>query len=212
MKSFISSFTRSAKEFTNLRSLTITGIFIAMSVVLESLTINTPYFKISFAYLSAACIGLLFGPTVGFFAGLICDVLGFMVNPAGAPFLPVYTLVQGMSGLIYGAVLYHKTDFSILKNKTESLENVKSKSGLSVQFFVRIVIAKLLNITIINIFINTALNMHYGFIPKQAYGAAIAARVIKNLVQLAADIPLMFVILPAVFIAYKRMFGTRTAA
>ena len=102
MKSFFSSFRKSANEFTNLRSLSITGIFIAMSVVLESVTINTPYFKISFAYLAAACIGMLFGPTVGFASGLICDVLGFMVNPAGAPFLPIYTLVQGLSGLIYG--------------------------------------------------------------------------------------------------------------
>ena len=212
MKSFFSSFRKSANEFTDLRSLSITGIFIAMSVVLESVTINTPYFKISFAYLAAACIGMLFGPTVGFASGLICDVLGFMVNPAGAPFLPIYTLVQGLSGLIYGAVLYHKTDYSLISRKTEKLESVKNKSGLSVQFFVRIVIAKLLNITFINIFINTALNMHYGFIPKQAYSAAIVARVLKNLIQLAADIPLMFVILPTVFVIYKRTFGKKAAA
>ena len=212
MKSFFSSFGKSAKELTNIRCLCVTGIFIAVSMLLESLTINTPYFKISFAYLAAACIGMLFGPTVGFFAGLICDVVGFIANPAGAPFLPAYTLVQGLSGLIYGAVLYTKVDYSIFSKKAEDGKEAVTKSGLSVQFFVRIVVAKLLNITIINIFINTAMNMHYGFIPKQAYSAAIAARVIKNLVQLAVDIPLMFAILPAVYLAYRRMSVNRKTA
>ncbi|MBE6872641.1 MAG: folate family ECF transporter S component [Ruminococcus albus] len=212
MKSFFSSFRKSANEFTDLRSLSITGIFIAMSVVLESVTINTPYFKISFAYLAAACIGLLFGPTVGFASGLICDVLGFMVNPGGAPFLPIYTLVQGLSGLIYGAVLYYKTDYMQFRNISDKYGHSRDKYGLGVQFFVRIVIAKLLNVIFINILINTALNMHYGFIPKQAYSAAIVARVIKNLVQLAADIPLMFVILPTVFVIYKRTFGKKATA
>ncbi|MBQ8966672.1 folate family ECF transporter S component [Ruminococcus sp.] len=212
MKSFFSSFSKSAKELTDLRCLCVTAIFIALSMLLESVAINTPYFKISFAYLAAACIGMLFGPTVGFFAGLICDVVGYIANPAGAPFLPAYTLVQGMSGLIYGAVLYYKVDYSIFAKKEDPFKDKKSKNGLSVQFFVRIVIAKLLNITIINIFINTALNMHYGFIPKQAYSVAIAARVIKNLTQLAADIPLMFVVIPSVFVIYKRAFRTGTAA
>ena len=45
-----------------------------MSMVLEMYSINLLFVKINFAFLATAVIGMLFGPTVGFFAGLACDV------------------------------------------------------------------------------------------------------------------------------------------
>lgn len=195
MKSFFSSFVKSAKEFRDIRSLAVTGIFIAISMVLEMFSINLPLAKINFAFLAIAVIGMLFGPTMGFAAGLICDIVGFIANPTGM-FLPVYTLVAGVQGLIYGICLYRKQEHLCLLKQNET-----------VSMMIRAVIARLLDVVLINLLANTWLNMHYGFIPAKAFHTAIAARVVKNAVELAVDIPLLFVILPVSLIAYNRTIG-----
>lgn len=200
MKSFFSMFSKSAKEFASVRCITVTGVFIAISMVLEMFSINLQFVKINFAFLAIAVIGMLFGPTVGFGAGLLCDIVGFIVNPS-ALFLPAYTIVAGLQGLIYGCCLYHKNDRSsvILQNNAKSTQK-------DITLYLRAILARLLDVIIINLLINTRLNMHYGFIPEESYGAAITARVAKNVFELAADIPLLFVILPAIYAVYKRAF------
>ena len=192
MKSFFRMFVNSAKEFKSIKSVAITGVFIAVSMLIESFSVDIGFTKLNFAFIAIAVIGMLFGPTVSVFAGFACDVVGFMVHPTGG-FLPAYTLVAGLQGLIYGICLYHK--FSVHPIR------VKDKD---ISMFVRIVIARLLDVVIINLFINTALNLHYGFIPKAAYSSAVTARVIKNVLELAVDIPMLFIILPICLVAYKR--------
>lgn len=197
MKGFFNSFVLSAKEFTKVRSLTITAMLIGASMIIEMFSIDIGFVKLNFAFLAIAVIGMLFGPTVGFVSGLACDIVGFIAHPTGA-FLPVYTLVAGVQGLIYGIMLYQK----LYNNETEK----SSKAKKNISFIVRIIIARLLDVIIINLLCNTALNMHYGFIPAQAYGTAIIARVAKNAIELGLDLPLLFVILPAALAAYRRIF------
>ena len=197
MKSFFSMFGRSAKEFYDLRSLTVTAMFIAVSMVIEKFTINFPLFKINFAFLAIAVIGMLCGPTVGFVAGMLCDIVGWIANPDGG-FYPAYTLVAGVQGLIYGILLYYKQDKLSLFGLNDN-----------VSFVIRIIIARLLDVCLINLLCNTFLNMHYGFIPQQAFGVAISTRLLKNALELAADIPLLLLILPAALLAYKRIMSGR---
>ena len=185
-------FVTSAKEFKSIRSIAITGVFIAVSMMIESFSVDIGFTKLNFAFIAIAVIGMLFGPTVSLFAGFACDVVGFMVHPTGG-FLPAYTLVAGLQGLIYGIVLYHKFNVHPI--------NIKGKD---ITPFIRIVVARLLDVVIINLFINTALNLHYGFIPKAAYSSAIVARVTKNVLELVVDIPMLFIILPVCLVAYKR--------
>ena len=200
MKSFFRMFVTSAKEFKSIRSVAITGVFIAVSMLIESFSIDIQFTKLNFAFIAIAVIGMLFGPTVSVFAGLACDVVGFMVHPTGG-FLPAYTLVAGLQGLIYGICLYHKFTVHPIRIKDKDITP-----------FIRIVVARLLDVVIINLFINTALNLHYGFIPKAAYSSAIVARIAKNVIELAADIPLLFVILPVCLVAYKRTARTSAQA
>lgn len=204
MKSFFSMFAKSAKELTKIRTLTITGIFIAVSMVLEMYSIDLPYAKINFAFLAIAVIGMLFGPTVGFMAGLICDVVGFMVHPTGG-FLPIYTLVAGVQGLIYGICLYIKNDSHsiIVRFKYSSRE-------IDITLFLRALLARFLDVIIINLVINTTLNLHYNFIHEDSLSAALVARIAKNVLELVADIPLLFILLPVALAAYKRMGGTHS--
>ena len=187
-------FQKSFAEFKNIRALTVTGMFIAVSMIIEKFTINLEFTKINFAFLAVAVIGMLTGPAMGFAAGLICDIVGYFANPDGA-FLPVIRLLPGFRGLIYGICLYRKQEHFELFGLNEQ-----------VSLMVRAVIARLIDVGLINLLINTYLNMHYGFIPKQAFGAAISARLMKNLLELIADIPLLFLMLPAALMAYRRAF------
>ncbi|MGN0575771.1 MAG: folate family ECF transporter S component [Ruminococcus sp.] len=203
MKSFLSLFTDSLKELKKVRNLVITAVFIGISMVIEMYAIDLQFVKINFAFLAIAVIGMLFGPSVGLIAGCACDVVGFIAHPSGA-FIPVYVLVAGLQGLIYGLCLYRKNDrHSIV------LVNNASEKKTDITLYLRAILARLLDVIVINLLIQTKLNMHYGFIPQEAYGTAIVARVAKNVIELCADIPMLFVLLPAALAAYNRLGAVR---
>lgn len=71
----------------------------------------------------------------------------------------------------------------------------------------RLVIARLLDVIVINLLFNTAANLHYGFIPQASFAAAVSARLLKNVLELAADIPLLFVIMPVILTVYRKTVG-----
>ena len=197
MKSFFNLFKDSASELKKVSCLTITGVFIAVSMLIESFTIEIPYAKINFAFLAIAVIGLLFGPTVSVIAGGLCDIVGYIVHPQGG-FLPVYILLAMLQGLIYGICLYRKSPWMMKRAE---------KKAANFAIYISAVIARLLDVVIINLLLNTKANMHYGFIPETVFWEAVFARLIKNAVELAADIPLLFVLLPFALMLYRRAFS-----
>lgn len=76
-------FIRSAKELKSIRCLCVTAMLIALDLALK-LFVGiqvTDSMKISFAFIAIASIGMLYGPTVGFAAGIITDLLGFIIKP-----------------------------------------------------------------------------------------------------------------------------------
>ncbi len=192
MKKVCSAFSQSAAELKELRSVIVTGLLIALSMVIEGFTINLGFAKINFAFLAIAAIGMLYGPSVSFFAGAICDVLGYLVAPDGA-FFPLYTLIGAAQGLIYGLIAYRKY---VKRTGSQRLAEV----------MIRLFIARILDVAVINLVCNTAANFHYGFLSDRTVGAAIAARVAKNLIELPFDLILIAAILPAVLAAYEQVF------
>ena len=50
MKGIFSCFAESAKEFTKLRSLVITALFIAISMIIEAFSIDLQFAKLNFAF------------------------------------------------------------------------------------------------------------------------------------------------------------------
>ena len=175
-----------------------TAMLIALSTVLEYFTIDIPFARINFAYIAIAAIGMLYGPCMAFFAGGMCDVFGYIVHPQGA-FLPVYTLIAAFQGLIYGLMLYRRWGYMSTLGKPGFANT--ATMGL------RIIASRVLDVLLINLFCNTAANLHYGFIPAQAFDEAIMVRLTKNLLQLCADIPLMLILIPAILTAYERTIG-----
>ena len=210
MKGFFNLYKLSAKELfgekknTTIINLVICSMLIALYMAVEALSIDLPFGKINFAFIPLAAIGMLFGPTVGIVAGAICDVLGFLVHPSGA-FLPLYTLIGMFQGMIYGLILYRRW------GDVYSEETSRRFFGLKVtQLGLRIIGARLLDVLIVNMIFNTVANIHYGFIPYKSLSVIIATRLGKNLLELAADLPLMLIVLPFVLVLSSRTVNKRT--
>lgn len=186
MKGFLSVFQDSAKEFSKIRTLTVTAILIALYVILEgifSISIG-PYIKINFAFLALAIIGMLYGPYVTMSAAVICDILGFLVKPQGG-FLIAFTLIAMVQGLIYGVLLYKKQGRQLIKS---------------------VVIARFLDSLICNIILNTLALIHYGFIPASITNKAMLTRIIKNAIEYPIYVALLIGVLSSVLIIYNRTF------
>ncbi len=104
--SFFEKFGRSAGELKKIRCITVTGVLIALDIVLKMLSIKvTNDLKITFSFLALATIGMLFGPTVSFMAGIITDIIGYMLNSEGG-FSPLFTIIEAIGAMIYGFFLY----------------------------------------------------------------------------------------------------------
>lgn len=206
MKRLINLFKESIYELkgrNGIICIVLTGLLIAVSMGLEAFTIEIPFAKINFAYIAIAGIGMLFGPAIAFFAGGMCDIVGYMAHPNGV-FIPAYVFVAMCQGLIYGLLLYRKW------GNISTFENKKGKR--LTEFGIRIIAARLTDIVIINLLMNTYLNMYYGFIPKQALYVAIYSRLGKNLLQIIVDIPILFAILPVILMAYNIVLKNRSHA
>lgn len=109
MQSIIQSFRDSARELKNVRVLAATALLIALNLILSKFQFYiTPNDRVSLSFLATATVGALFGPVVGMSAGMVCDVLAFLLNPQPAPYFPGFTITAMMGGMIYGLVLYRR--------------------------------------------------------------------------------------------------------
>jgi len=95
-------------EMAKLRMLLLAALIIAVRVALKNVRIpvgDSLYIYIGFIF--AAVGGSVYGPVVGFFSGIISDLLGVIIAPVGA-FNPVYTLIEAAAGLLYGVFTYRQ--------------------------------------------------------------------------------------------------------
>ena len=187
MKGFFSLFKRSALEFKNIRCLTATAMLIALDLALK-LVASVPItdsLKISFAFIAMASIGMLFGPTVGFAAGLVTDILGFLIRPSGA-FDIRFTLIEALGGLLYGLFLYNaQNDRWIMP---------------------RIIAAKTTVVIICNLWLTT---LATASLMGNGYFALLPTRAAKNIIQLPVDIILLSLVLPVVLKIWQTIPGNK---
>ena len=108
MKNTLVRFKTSTFELKKVKSLAITAMLVAMSIILSYLSIEiTPSIRFSFAFLPIAIMGYLFGPVVSVCGAFSIDLVNFMFKPA-LGFNPGITLCAMITGLIYGMFLYQK--------------------------------------------------------------------------------------------------------
>ena len=130
--SFFEKFGRSAFELKSIRCIIVTGILIALDIVLKLFSISISNdLKITFAYIALATIGALYGPTVAFLAGAMTDIIGFLMKPEGG-FSPLFTLIEAVGAMIYGIFLYGMKPFNI----NEALKNQRSEHSILKTVFI----------------------------------------------------------------------------
>ncbi|NLB19933.1 MAG: folate family ECF transporter S component, partial [Clostridium sp.] len=172
MTKFQEILSSSKEEMKNTNSIALSGMFIAISVVLSLFKIDlAPTIQISFASLPIAAGGMLFGPMVGAAIGIISDILGYIVHPSGFYF-PGFTLNAMLIGIIFGFIFYNR------------------------KLSLRLVIITSIAVTVI---INWGLTtLWLSIMYKNAFFVLLGARIIKNIILFPIDTSLLFGVLKLV--------------
>lgn len=102
-------FSRSVKELKKVRSLVTTAMLVALGVVLSAYaTIRiSADFQVSFGFLSSGIIAGLFGPVVNAVAGVVTDIVSYLLYTDG-PYCFWFALNPVVSGLIFSFFFYGK--------------------------------------------------------------------------------------------------------
>ena len=180
-----------AANFKNVRTISLTAVLIALTIIGNRyfiIPIIPKILEIRFGFLFLAVIAYFFGPVAAFAAGVATSMLGFLMFPTGAVFNPLFDLNEGLKGLFYAVFLYkrnHKSEY----------------------FIVWIVASRTLVKFICHIIINTRLLILVGIIPASGAGIITITRVFSNVVLIPVDIIMMLFILKFVAnYAYKFNF------
>jgi len=166
------SFRLSAKELKNTRSLVGVAMLCAINIVIGQFSITlSPTQKIGFSFLSVGVSGMLYGPVLTGMAGMINDIIKFLLKPTGS-FMIGFTLIEGLQGMFYGLFLY------------------RHKVSLPRVFFTRLFITVFLNLLMTPFF----LWLYYG----NGFIGLVAGRLIKNLISLPITTAVQFMLLRAI--------------
>lgn len=202
MKSFFSLFSDSAMELKKVSTLTVSGLFIALSVVLRNLTINVSAdLRINFAFIGIMIIGMLYGPIVSVLGSVSIDIIGYFLDGFKArDYNFGLLLVKIISGLIYGIMLYKKaTNKSLIVNTVVA----------------RIIVVLICQLTLNSIVLYYCYqNKNFPFMSSSewsAFGIWMLPRLIKNGIMLPIEIALSVMILPIAKQSYIKVFKRKTA-
>jgi ECF transporter S component (folate family) len=151
------------------RTIIFLGLFIAINIVLvRMLSLNPlPSIRIDFGFLPIALSSVMFGPVLGGITGAAADLLGYPIAPTG-PYFPGFTLSGFVSGAMYGLVLYKKPNT-----------------------LVRVVIAAVLSIVLVDLVLNTAwLSILYN----KGVLAILPLRLLKAAIMLPVQVSVIYVL------------------
>lgn len=215
MKSFISKFTDSAKSLGDIRTITVTGMLLALAVAIRSLGIDiTADARIVFTCVPICIIAMLYGPVVCGMSTFALDIIGFLIdNKSARGYSIELALVVILSGIIYGIVLY-KADIKYTKSDIKG----------SVMSILRIMLARGLVVVICNMTLNSyflySLYVNKDFSVFTSLGDRdmmnqfmtwfVTSRLPKN-VTYPIDIVLLSLVLPSANMAYKSVFKYKRA-
>ena len=167
-------FSESAKELKKLKVIVITGLLIAIGIVLGQFSIQiTQTTKIGISFIATQLTALLFGPVVGGIMGGVSDILKFIIKPTGT-FLIGYTINAMLGPVIYGVMLYKKP----------------------ISFW-RILVSKVVVAIVINLLLGSYWNYLY-------FGKAIIATLPAKALQQLIQVPVQSILFYFVVVALKK--------
>lgn len=164
------NFSASAKSLKKTGVLCASAVFAAIFVVLYSIKLQiAPELRVTFTFIPLALAGWLLGPIPAMLVGMVGDIVGCVLFPAGAYF-PGFTLTKIVAGLIYGLCLYRKNKGMVL-------------------FTVIAVLS-------VNLFANVALNSVWlSILYKNVWSVYAASHLLKNLLSSPIEIAILLPIM-----------------
>lgn len=198
MRGFLSLFVDSARELKKVRTLTVSAMFMALSIVLRSIAVPLGAdIRITFSFLGIMVIAMLYGPVIAMIANLGTDIIGYLLDGAKMrEYNLLLATVVMLNGLIYGLFLYHR----------KSQKNLLISAGLA-RLFVVIVGNLILNSCILyGTYVNPAFPFHMGSDTWNAFLIWIQPRLIKSAGQFPFDIAMICILLPVAAKAYQQVF------
>ena len=204
MNSFFSMFKRSAESLKDIRTITTTGILLAMAVAIRSLAIHiTPDLRIIFTFVPLCVIAMLYGPVICGMSALALDIIGYVIDNRGARgYSPQLALVIVLMGVIYGCFLY------------------RDKISFLMIILARGIVVLVCNICLNSYFIYSLyINKNFSIFTadKEAWDLFItwlwtSFRLPKNLAELPLDFAILIIVLPAALTAYNRVTKRKRTA
>lgn len=98
----------SMKENKKVKSICGCAMLTALNVSVGALYIPiSPTLRIGFSSVFAGVSGMVYGPMLTGFAGVIADTLKYMIRPDG-PYFPGFAINEFLTGFIYGCFFYKK--------------------------------------------------------------------------------------------------------
>lgn len=85
-----------ARKQSSTRRITYMAVFIALSIVINTMRFGS----VSFGGFPIIYSGLVLGPVNGLIVGAVSDVLGFIIRPSSGGYNVVFTLTSALTGLI----------------------------------------------------------------------------------------------------------------
>lgn len=162
----------------NVKTLTLSGMFIALSVVCGFLNLPiTQFIEIRFGSLMLAVSGMLLGPAISAVIGALSDIIAFMVKPTG-PFFPGFTISAAVSGIIFGFML-HKKELTIW----------------------RIFLAECIHTIVVGFILNS---LWLSILYNNAFIAVVSSRAVKELIMLPINTILLTLIIKSTSKAINR--------
>lgn len=206
-----SSFKRSAEQLRQVRTLALTGLLIALTILLSMYTLRlTPTLKLGFSFLGKASIGMFCGPLIGLLAGCVTDIVGFLLAGGGV-YYPIFTLIEAFAGMLYGLFLYNLQvpvlpDKSIDELKLRFLPRMRQFffTKVNAVFFFRALGARLAITVLCNLVMNTA--ALYVLYDVGAFTPWFMPRLIKNVVMFPIELIVMLLALPILKRLHDRLF------
>ena len=183
-------FKRSFNELKNVQCVVVTGMLIALYVVLGVLgNVNiTAALRVNFSFLALASVAMLYGPTVAVISAIPCDLLAALLRGTGAP-LPVFTLILMFNALIYGMFLYG------------------FKPSKSFRINAKLFIAHAVVVLVGRMLFNTLALYYYGIGVGEGEALLVFAvpRIVANLIQYPVNVAMLYAILIPVKTAFPKL-------
>lgn len=167
------------------KKIILAALLLAMSIVLSRfLSIKTPIVTIGFSFVPMMLCAIWLGPKWTILISVLSDLIGATLFPFGSYFIG-YTITAGVSGAIYGFLLYKKEEDSYTDK----------------QFILRVILASILVTVIANIGLNT---LWISITTGKAFMVLISARIVKELIM----IPIKIIVIVFLEKALRKPFNT----